>query len=123
MRALERSHSAVVDPKAQIMNMIRKRTQSRLMVIFLIPVLSILLTAQAQAEVAKDRPSGAAMVGDLVIARPMGLVLFGLGSAVYLATLPFSLLGGNAGEAGQQLVLKPAEEVFVRCLGCARAGR
>jgi hypothetical protein len=41
---------------------------------------------------------------------------------VYVATLPFSLLGGNAGEAGKVLVVGPAEATFVRCLGCTKSG-
>jgi len=42
---------------------------------------------------------------------------------VYLVSLPFSLLGGNAEEAGEVLVMGPARATFVRCLGCARTGR
>jgi hypothetical protein len=83
----------------------------------------VVLPLLGQAAPVAEHPSGGAMVGDLLVARPLGLVLFGLGSAVYVATLPFSLLGGNAGEAGNQLVLQPAKEVFVRCLGCVRSGR
>ncbi|WVM90481.1 multidrug transporter [Halopseudomonas pachastrellae] len=37
-------------------------------------------------------------------------------------SLPFSAMGGNVGEAGHELVFRPAEETFVRCLGCSRAG-
>ena len=46
-----------------------------------------------------------------------------IGSAVYLVSLPFSALGGNAGEAGEVLVVGPAKATFVRCLGCTRTGR
>ncbi|MBQ74157.1 MAG: hypothetical protein CMQ20_03915 [Gammaproteobacteria bacterium] len=41
------------------------------------------------------------MMADLLVARPFGLLLLGLGSTVYVATLPFSLMGGNAKEAGK----------------------
>ena len=40
-----------------------------------------------------------------------------------VAVLPFSLLGGNADEAGEVLVMGPAKATFVRCLGCTRTGR
>ncbi|MFT4719150.1 MAG: hypothetical protein ACI9SB_000313 [Candidatus Azotimanducaceae bacterium] len=76
----------------------------------------------AQAAPVEENPTGAAMVGDILIARPLGLLMFAAGSVVYLATLPFSLAGGNASDAGERLVLEPAKEVFVRCLGCTHAG-
>jgi hypothetical protein len=75
-----------------------------------------------QAAPVEENPTGGAMVGDILIARPLGLVIFAVGSVVYLATLPFSLAGGNASDAGARLVLEPAKEVFVRCLGCTNAG-
>ncbi|MFT7124135.1 MAG: hypothetical protein ACI9YG_000205, partial [Candidatus Azotimanducaceae bacterium] len=76
----------------------------------------------AQAAAVQEHPTGGAMIGDVLVARPLGLVFFAVGSVVYLATLPISLAGGNAGEAGDKLVLQPAKEVFVRCLGCTRGG-
>lgn len=77
----------------------------------------------ALAEKVEENPSGMRMMADLFIARPVGIVLLGLGSTVYLVTLPFSLLGGNAKEAGSQLVVEPAREAFIRCLGCSTSGR
>ena len=71
----------------------------------------------------EENPDGVTMMGDLLVARPIGLVLLGLGTVTYVATLPFSILGGNAGDAGRALVLKPAEEVLMRCLGCRSPGR
>lgn len=76
----------------------------------------------SQAETVEETPSGLKMAGDLLIARPIGITIFALGSVTYVATLPFSLAGGNAGEAGKTLVLEPAREAFVRCLGCTRSG-
>lgn len=70
----------------------------------------------------KEDPSALAMVGDAVIARPLGLVFTVVGAATYLVTLPFSLAGGNAKVAGETLVVGPAKATFVRCLGCTRSG-
>lgn len=81
------------------------------------------LPLDALAEKVEENPSGMRMMADLLIARPVGIVLLGLGSTVYLVTLPFSLLGGNAKEAGSQLVVEPAREAFIRCLGCSTSGR
>lgn len=60
---------------------------------------------------------------DAVIARPFGLVATGAGAVVWGVSLPFSLLGGNAGEAADALVGGPGRETFVRCLGCRSEGR
>lgn len=68
-----------------------------------------------------DRPGAGAMFLDAVLARPMLLAMTATGTLVYVATLPFSALGGNAGEAGRMLVVGPAKATFTRCLGCTKA--
>lgn len=70
-----------------------------------------------------ESPSALAMAGDAVFVRPVLLATTIVGSAVYLVSLPFSLLGGNAEEAGDVLVVGPAKATFVRCLGCTSSGR
>ncbi len=77
----------------------------------------------ALADKVEENPSNLRMMADLLVARPAGIVLLGLGSVVYVVTLPFSLLGGNSKEALSQLVVEPAKEAFVRCLGCSTPGR
>lgn len=71
---------------------------------------------------ATEQPSALAMAGDAIIARPLGVVFTAVGAALYVVTLPFSLAGGNAKEAGKELVVGPAEATFVRCLGCTKSG-
>ena len=63
------------------------------------------------------------MAVDLVVARPLGIVVTSVGAAVFLVSLPFSAAGGNVDNASEKLVLGPARETFVRCLGCRTAGR
>ena len=75
------------------------------------------------ADKIQEDPNAVQMTADLLVARPLGLAMFGIGTAVYVVTLPFSLIGGNAGDAGSKLVVEPAKEVFVRCLGCKNPGR
>lgn len=75
------------------------------------------------ANTVEESPSALAMTGDALLVRPALLATTIVGSAVYLVSLPFSLLGGNAGEAGDTLVVGPAKATFVRCLGCTRTGR
>ncbi|MCP4841445.1 MAG: hypothetical protein GY887_06910 [Halieaceae bacterium] len=73
-------------------------------------------------EAVDESPNEWAMVGDLLVARPIGLVLTVGGAAVFLVSLPFTLLAGHAGEAADTLVAGPAETTFMRCLGCRQPG-
>ena len=66
----------------------------------------------------QERPSAGAMIADVVVARPLLLVGTVIGTGAFLVSLPFSLLGGNAGDAAEALVLEPASATFLRCLGC-----
>ncbi len=61
--------------------------------------------------------SAEAMVADVVIARPIGLVSTIVGSTVYVVSLPFSLLGGNEKQAREKLVKEPTAFTFKRPLG------
>lgn len=65
-----------------------------------------------------SRPSGLAMFGDLVFARPLLLAGTVIGTTLWVATLPVTVLGGNVKEAGRTLVVGPAKATFTRCLGC-----
>ena len=71
----------------------------------------------------EDAPRWEDQTLDAVAARPLGIVATGLGAFVWGISLPFSLLGGNAGEAADTLIGGPARETFVRCLGCRSEGR
>jgi hypothetical protein len=82
-----------------------------------------LVPGLAQAQSAEEHPSMLVMAGDLLIARPVGLVTTVAGSALFLVTLPFSAAGGNVAEAGEVLVAGPARTTFVRCLGCTQPTR
>jgi hypothetical protein len=91
-------------------------------------VISVLLFAgmsQSHAErdanyVHKDREilsTGEKMVLDAVVLRPIGMATTVVGSAVYVISLPFSLLGGNEAEVREHLVNEPARYTFKRPLG------
>ncbi len=94
---------------------------SRLAMVFSLAL--VLLAPQiSYSQAVEEDPSALAMAGDLVVARPLLLVATVVGSAAYVVSLPFSLAGGNAKEAGKTLVVGPAKATFVRCLGCTRSG-
>ena len=56
-----------------------------------------------------DSPNEFAMVGDLLVARPIGVVMTIGGAAVWLVSLPFTLLAGHASEAAETLIWGPVE--------------
>jgi len=68
-------------------------------------------------DMVNEEPTGGTMLADAFMVRPFMLVGTILGTATFIVTLPFSLLGGNAGEAGQKLVVDPAAYTFIRPLG------
>lgn len=65
-------------------------------------------------------PSYETMVVDTVVGKPLQLVNAVAGTAAYLVSLPFSLLGGNADQAQQKLFVEPWDAMG-RCLGCTVA--
>jgi len=93
----------------------------RTVVALIISCLLIPQTLMAQDAV-DESPNEFAMVGDLLVARPLGAVITAAGAAVWLVSLPFTLLSGHAGEAAGTLIGGPAEATFLRCLGCRNPG-
>jgi hypothetical protein len=75
----------------------------------------------AQGSVDED-PNAFAMTGDLLVARPIGIVMTAVGAAAFVVSLPFTALAGSVSESAEKLVLGPAETTFMRCLGCIEPG-
>ncbi|WP_426205270.1 multidrug transporter [Pseudomonas sp. TWP3-1] len=69
-----------------------------------------------------QNPPAYAMLGDLLIARPLLVAATVIGAGAFVVSLPFTALGGGIGDAGQALVVEPAKAAFVRCLGCIGEG-
>jgi len=84
--------------------------------------ISLVVPQMSLAQAVDEDPSALAMAGDALIARPLGLAITAVGTVIYIVTLPFSLAGGNSKQAGETLVVTPAEATFVRCLGCTSLG-
>lgn len=78
--------------------------------------------AETSNRVVEEKPSEAAMAADALLVRPTLFAATILGSGLWLVSLPFSLAGGNAKQAGDALVAKPFKGTFVRCLGCKKSG-
>lgn len=54
---------------------------------------------------------------DFLLERPVGLSLTVTGFVTFMATLPFSALGGNTAEAARKLITRPFRYTFLRPLG------
>jgi hypothetical protein len=65
-------------------------------------------------------PSYETMAVDTIVGKPLQLVTAVAGTAAYLVSLPFSLIGGNADQAQQKLFVEPWD-AMARCLGCTVA--
>ena len=52
-----------------------------------------------------QNPPAYAMLGDLLIARPLLVVATVIGAGAFVVSLPFTALGGGIGDAGQALVV------------------
>jgi hypothetical protein len=91
---------------------------------FTLALSNIVLSSNAAAyenwanyDMVSTEPTGGTMLADAFMVRPFMLVGTILGTATFIVTLPFSLLGGNVGEASRALVVEPAAYTFVRPLG------
>ncbi|UCG12325.1 MAG: multidrug transporter [Deltaproteobacteria bacterium] len=73
--------------------------------------------AQEGSMLLTEEASSTAMLADLVFLRPVGLAAIAVGTGAFIISLPFSILGGNTGQAGQKLVVNPAKYTFSRPLG------
>jgi hypothetical protein len=96
------------------------RIAKKSLVILMIAVLLIApsaSTALAEEYFEKETPGGGAMIYDFILVRPVGIVATAVGSVFYIVSLPFSALGGNAGDAAQALVADPVAYTFKRPLG------
>ena len=95
------------------MIMIQKFIRSRTLLALLACAISMPVIAAPE-----DEPGAGAMVADAVVARPLGVVFTAVGTAAFIVSLPFTAIGGGMTQAADKLVVGPAKETFVRCLGC-----
>jgi hypothetical protein len=88
-----------------------------LMMLAAFVVAAVVSPAMAEYTATSGERSAMGMFGDLLLLRTLGFVATVGGAAVFVVSLPFSLLGGNTDEAAQKLVVEPARFTFVRPLG------
>ena len=119
------------------MNLLKKglfrETLLRVCLAASIGLLPVLATAQSVANdeafgrgahnFGSSEPDVWDVAGDGLFVRPVNLLLTGLGSVIFLATLPFSVVTGDVDKSAEKLVQEPAYDLFNRCFGCIRHGK
>jgi hypothetical protein len=92
--------------------------------LFLVVGLAVSAHGQTNSEPQQDdsvprqvSPSAGAILGDLVIVRPFGIIFTALGVVGTVAALPFSIPTGSVGAVAQTLVADPFAFTFARPLG------
>ena len=95
---------------------ISKKITAYLLMISLV-LIPFCAAAFAQTPFEAKEKTGEAMVVDVTMVRPLGIVATALGAALWIVGLPFSHLGGNAGESFNKMVAKPANFTFSRPVG------
>jgi len=100
-------------------------TAHRIQVVGIVVASALLLAAGAARaegttpypEQGDERPGGLAMAADLVLGRPLGLVGSVIGTAIFIAGLPFEAISGDVSGPAKRLVVEPLEFTFTRPLG------
>lgn len=62
-------------------------------------------------------PQATIVILDGLIGRPLGLAATAVGTATFIATLPFSAASGDVGRAAQGMIVEPAAWTFTRPMG------
>ncbi len=65
----------------------------------------------------EDEPTGTEITFDLVLVRPIGVVVFAAGTTIFIVSSPFALITGSLKNTADKLVAEPYRFTFVRPLG------
>ena len=85
-------------------------------------IAALVLTATGFPALAQEEEPGGigsaeAMIGDLVLVRPLGITATAVGTVFFVASIPFSIPGRNTKAAFRKLVAEPVVFTFARPLG------
>lgn len=87
-------------------------------VAFLLAALMLALACSpAQAATMEEEPSSTAIVFDVLITRPLGLVATAVGAGVFIVGLPFTIPTRSVGVAADKLIVDPLRFTFRRPVG------
>ncbi|MBI5642379.1 MAG: hypothetical protein HY954_02775 [Deltaproteobacteria bacterium] len=85
----------------------------------LVPIFLFIFLAVSTLSLASDKrePTGGAMAFDIIFTRPLGIAAIVVGTALFVAALPFSLPTGSVGVTAEKLIGEPIEYTFKRPVG------
>ncbi len=89
----------------------------RAVAFMLTAVMLVLAAAPAGAATMEEEPSSTAIVFDVLITRPLGIVATAVGAAVFIVGLPFTIPTRSVGVAADKLVVDPLKFTFRRPVG------
>ncbi|MDH5515276.1 MAG: hypothetical protein OEY45_08960 [Gammaproteobacteria bacterium] len=100
-----------------MMDSLRQRLFGALLVLVVGSVLCVPAAVARDAKEDYGLTTSDAMVIDALIIRPVMVVVTAVGVVAFVASLPFTVLSGSVGKAGNAMVVEPAAYTFTRPLG------
>lgn len=86
--------------------------------VFLAVFLAVSTASEAYQDLqTRGEPSGEAIVFDIILARPLGLVTIVAGTAIFIVGLPFTIPTGSVGASAEKLIADPFRFTFIRPVG------
>ena len=80
-------------------------------------MLTLIIVFTSSMAFAATDTSATSVMTDILLLRPVGLASLGVGTAMYIVALPFSLITKSHGTTVKVLVKEPFNYVFVRPVG------
>ena len=80
-------------------------------------VVTLLFTGEVNANPAGSGKDAPAIIADIFICRPLGILALAGGSALYVLSLPFTVPAKGKEAAKRTLILYPYHYTFIRQLG------
>ena len=88
-----------------------------LLTTFFLTAFSPSVIAEPSKDHARNNATAGAIIGDLLLIRPVLFAGTLIGSCAFITTLPFTLIGRNTKYAAKKLVVEPAQYTFTYPLG------
>ena len=94
-----------------------KKRLIALLVTLIIAMAPCIAAADSEEEFKDPQVNAGYIIGDAIVARPVGLVATVAGFGLFLIASPFALISGSAGDTWDGLVVYPAKFTFTRPMG------
>ena len=85
-------------------------------------LLALMIIFTSSAVFAKDKPDAGAIIGDMILLRPLGICTLVVGTAFFIVTLPIAVTSQSSKQTAQVLVADPFNFTFTRPLGEIESG-